>query len=829
MTKRMQLLPFLLCLSLLPLPVAEVSSAFADSAPAARPAYREGELLVKFKAGASAVRVHAAAGGQRIGRFGRLEHVRLAAGRDVEGMRRWYASQPDVEYAEPNYIVHKTAVPSDTSFNLQWGMRNIGQTVNGITGTSGADINAAAAWDRHTGDGSVVVAVVDTGIDYNHPDLAANIWSNPAEIAGNGIDDDGNGRVDDSRGWDFANNDAAPLDDDVDGHGTHVAGIIGAVGNNAAGVSGVNWNVRLMPLKVLDAAGFGDTADIIAAIDYAIAEGARIINASYAFDCGVAPLQSERDALDRARVAGVLVVLAAGNDGCDSDVEPTYPASHALNNLLAVGASDPFDRLAQFTGSSSNFGAQSVHLFAPGKNVYSTIRIALGNYGYENGTSMAAPHVSGAAALLMSHRPALAMREVREILLKTAEAKAALDGLAVTGGRLNIGSAMDFVLATSTPMHPSHLVARKINDSRIDLSWLDDSTIETGWKLEYRADPGAAFSATPRATLGSATLLYQDVAVLAAEGTYNGYRIRAFNAIGDSLPTSEVKVVTPPLAPDALAASFSNGTTTLTWNDRSARENGYRVERASPGGLFTEVASLAANTVRYQDNGLAGGIEYRYRVRAQSAVAGFSAYTAIATVNAPAAITDSGGTQVGCFIATAAYGSALHPKVNALRQFRDGYLMTHAFGRAFVNAYYRASPPLADFIARHDWLRAGVRVLLWPLVWLAEAIVPDATAGSFFKPAEKSVVADAQVDKAAVEIVAERQLLVKFKPTVDEAAVRAALVEQGGSRIEPVSGQLYLAEFANPAKREQARIALSASPLVEYAEANRVASRPRTR
>ncbi len=829
MTKRLPLLPFLFCLSLLPLPVAEVSSAFADSAPAARPVYREGELLVKFKAGESAARVHAAAGGQRIGRFGRLEHVRLATGRDVEAMRRWYASQPDVEYAEPNYIVHKAAVPSDTNFNLQWGMRNTGQTVNGITGTAGADINAAAAWDRHTGDGSVVVAVVDTGIDYNHPDLAANIWSNPGEIAGNFIDDDGNGRVDDIRGWDFANNDAAPLDDDVDGHGSHVAGIIGAVGDNAAGVSGVNWNVRLMPLKVLDAAGFGDTADIIAAIDYAIAKGANIINASYAFECGVAPLQSERDALERARVAGVLVVLAAGNDGCDSDVEPTYPASHALNNLLAVGASDQFDQLAQFTGSSSNFGAQSVHLFAPGKNVYSTIRIALGNYGYENGTSMAAPHVSGAAALLKSYRPALSMREVREILLKTAEVKAALTGLAVTGGRLNVGSAMDFNLATSTPMHPSHLVARKVNDSRIDLSWLDDSTVETGWKLEYRTDPNIAFSATPRATLGSATLLYQDVAVQAGEGTYNGYRARAFNGIGDSSATAEVKVITPPLAPDTLLASFAGGTTTLTWIDRSTREIGYRVERAAPGGLFSEIASLPANTVRYQDAGLAAGVEYRYRVRAQSAVAGFSAYTAIASVNTPAATTDGGGTQVGCFIATAAYGSALHPKVNALRQLRDHYLMPNALGRAFVNAYYRASPPLAGFIARHDWLRAGVRVLLWPLVWLAEAVVPDAAAGAFFKPADKAVADATATAKAAAEAVAERQLLVKFKPMLDVATIRTVLAEQGGNRIEQVSGQLYLVEFADAVKREQAGSALSASPQVEYAEPNRVAGRPRVR
>jgi hypothetical protein len=332
--------------------------------------------------------------------------------------------------------------------------------------------------------------------------------------------------------------------------------------------------------------------------------------------------------------------------------------------------------------------------------------------------------------------------------------------------------------------------------------------------------------------------------VLAAEGTYNGYRIRAFNAIGDSLPTSEFKVITPPLAPDNPQASSVGSTVTVRWTDRSLRESSYRVERAITGGPFREVSSLPANTTQYQNTGLSLGAEYRYRVRAQSAIAGFSGYSATIAIT-PNSTTSTGIVVIstlpssdviqassgggGCFIATAAYGSALHPKVNALRQFRDGYLMTNALGRAFVSAYYRASPPLANFIARHDWLRAGVRTLLWPLVWLAEAIVPEAEAGSFFRPAEKSVVADAQVDKAAVELLAERQLLVKFKPTVDEAAVRAALVEQGGSRIEPVSGQLYLAEFANPARREQARIALSASALVEYAEANRVVSRPRVR
>lgn len=817
---------FLLAAALCLLPLSAALDDQAQASPVtepARPVYREGELLIKFKNGSltRAASVHEGARAQRRGRFGRVDHVRLPAGADMEGMRRWYASQPDVEYVEPNYIVRKTALPNDPSFGNQWGLRNTGQNVNGSSGTVGADIKATTAWDKHTGDGSVVVAVVDTGIDYNHPDLAANIWANPGEIAGNGIDDDGNGRVDDIRGWDFANNDADPMDDDVDGHGTHVAGIIGAVGNNAAGVSGVNWRVKLMPLKVLRADGFGDLASIVAAIDYAIAKGVAIINASYAFDCGAAPSLTEREAFDRARAAGILVTLAAGNDACDNDQTPTYPASYALNNLLSVGASDQFDQRAIFTrGGASNYGAQSVHLFAPGKNVYSTIRVSLGSYGFEHGTSMAAPHVAGAAALLKSWRPGLSLFQIREILLKSVDTRAALSGLAVTGGRLNMAAAMDYDLTASTPIQPSHLAAAKINDSRIDISWLDDSTIETGWRLEYRGDPNAAFAT--RATLGSGTLSYQDAAALAAEGTYNGYRVVAYNGNGNSTATTEVKVVTLPLAPDNLQASGEGGKITVTWTDRSARETGYRVERATAGGLFSEIASLPANTTKYLDESLTTGTEYRYRVRAHSTTAGFSNYS-VAVLITPQA--SSGGTQVGCFIATAAYGSALHPKVNLLRQFRDDYLLPNTLGRAFVTTYYRASPPLANFIARHDWLRAGVRVLLWPLVWLAEALIPEAQAGAWFQSAEKSDAPSGE--HAAAVLRAERQLLVKFTAAVDADTARDLLSTQGSERVEPLSTQLYLAEFSDKSKREQARAALSASPQVEYVEANRVASRPR--
>jgi len=787
-----------------------------------QPVYRNGELLVKFKAGATEkiAQTHANARAARMLRAGQLEHVRLSAGMDVEGMRRWYQRQPNVEYAEPNYIVHKSAAPNDTHFELQWGLRNTGQRVNGTFGLAGADIRASAAWDRHTGNGSVVVAVVDSGIDYNHPDLAANVWANPGEIQGDGIDNDANGKIDDVRGWNFANNNADPLDDDEEGgHGSHVAGIIGAVGNNANGVSGVNWNVKLMPLKVLSADGVGDLANIVAAIDYAIAKGAAVINASYAFDCGVAPSQSERDALNRARLAGILLTLPAGNEGCDNDKTPTYPASHALNNILSVGASDQFDVRAvfarpSFLGSSSNYGAHSVHLFAPGKNIYGTLRSA--DYGFESGTSMSAPHVAGAAALLKSYRPALSMFEVREILLKTAQAKTALAGLAVTGGRLDAGLAMDFDLAASSPIQPSHVVASKINDSRIELSWLDDSTIESGWKLEYRNDPGTSF--TSRANLSSSVLGYDDTAAQAGEGTYNGYRVRAYNGVGDSAPSAEVKIVTPPLAPDNLRVTDQGGTVTIAWTDRSARETGYRLDRASAGGFFNEIANLPANATQYADNGLTLGTEYQYRARAYSVIAGFSDYSATVVVTPGES---SGGTRVGCFIATAAYGSALHPKVNALRQFRDSYLLPNLLGRIFVSAYYRISPPLADFIAHHDWLRASVRVLLWPLAWFAEAVVPDVAAGSFNQPVKME--SDATVN---AEHLTERQLLVKFNPAVSEETARANLAEQGGIRVKPLSGQLFQVEFSNQAQRQQAQAKLSTSRQVEYVEINRVIRQP---
>ncbi len=343
-----------------------------------------------------------------------------------------------VRYAEPNFLLRASAhsgTPDDPAFHELWGLENFGQTVNGIPGTADADIDATEAWEVTTGDPGVVVAVIDTGIDYSHPDLAASIWLNPGETCAgcrtDRVDNDGNGFVDDVRGWDFANEDADPFDDH--GHGTHVAGTIGARGNNGIGVAGVNWAVRLMPLKFLGADGSGTSADAIRALLYAVDEGAVVSNNSYGGD-GFS--QAFADAIAYADAHGSLFVAAAGNSLSNNDVTPTYPASFDFPNVITVAATDGADRKAWF----SNYGRQSVELGAPGDNIYSTIPGS--RYDYLSGTSMASPHVAGAAALAKAAFPAASDVGIKALLLRTVDANASLDQQTATGGRLNVNSAV---------------------------------------------------------------------------------------------------------------------------------------------------------------------------------------------------------------------------------------------------------------------------------------------------------------------------------------------------------------------------------------------------
>lgn len=405
-----------------------------------------GRLLVKFKTETDAEASH-----QRAGALGVRAARRLHVGDNPQtaSAKRWRLMQfdrdidlatmkarlsrlPGVEWVETDQLVSAAAIPNDSRFGELWGLHNSGQT----GGTADADIDAPEAWDTLKG-GAVLVAVVDTGIDYRHADLAANVWSNPGEIANNGVDDDGNGLVDDVRGWNFVANSNDPYDDNA--HGSHVSGTLAGVGDNALGIVGVNRQARILPLKFLDAQGYGYTSNAVAAIYYAIDKGARVMNHSWN---GAGYSQSLADAFTAAQNANVVMVVAAGNAAQNIDATPSYPAALPHTNIITVAATTHNDSLAYF----SNFGAKGVDLGAPGEAILSSVP---GNgYGSYSGTSMATPHVAGAASLLLAASPALSATQVRDILLGSVDPVAALAGKSVSGGRLNLRAAL---AATSSP------------------------------------------------------------------------------------------------------------------------------------------------------------------------------------------------------------------------------------------------------------------------------------------------------------------------------------------------------------------------------------------
>ncbi len=344
----------------------------------------------------------------------------------------------NVLYAEPDYTVYATAIPNDTDFPTLWGMNNVGQTVNSDPGVAGADVRAPQAWDFFTGDPNMLVGVLDTGVDYLHPDLVGNIWTNTAELNGlPDVDDDGNGYVDDIHGYDTLWDDGDPMDDH--GHGTHVAGTIGAVANNGMGVAGVNWRCKIVAVKFLNAAGSGLVSDAIEGIQYLVDNGVRVSNHSWG---GVTYSQALFDAFAAAQAAGHLAVAAAGNgtpffgNPADTDIFPFYPSGYDLPNIVSVGATNNDEVRASFT----NYGRSSVDVGAPGVFVYSTF--LGGDYAFLSGTSMATPHVVGAVAMLMGRRPELSWQSVRDHIVRTARAEPSYDGLWSTSGVLNLVAAV---------------------------------------------------------------------------------------------------------------------------------------------------------------------------------------------------------------------------------------------------------------------------------------------------------------------------------------------------------------------------------------------------
>ncbi|MEO6245699.1 MAG: S8 family serine peptidase, partial [Opitutaceae bacterium] len=344
-----------------------------------------------------------------------------------------------IRHAEGNGVGQGGRIPNDPLFSQQYALHNTGQT----GGTSGADVRATVAWDIANSAPGVLVAVIDSGIDYNHADLADNIYRDAREII-NGVDDDGNGFIDDYRGWNFVSNNNDPLDDH--NHGTHVSGILGARGNNGIGVSGLVWTVQLLPVKVLNATNTGTTANMLSGINYARGKGVRIMNLSlenYPFSTAVS------GAIDSAAAAGILMVICAGNSGTNNDISPNYPSSYPQVNIISVANTTNADVMNTGGSLPSNYGVTAVDLAAPGTLVYSTLRN--NTYGLFTGTSMSTPHVTGTAALLCTLRPDATVADLRRWILDSADRLPSLAGRCVTGARLNVAAALQLAVPTAPP------------------------------------------------------------------------------------------------------------------------------------------------------------------------------------------------------------------------------------------------------------------------------------------------------------------------------------------------------------------------------------------
>lgn len=381
-----------------------------------------GEVIVQFKKGISEKKVAAKNGlaveekvGDKIALVSFDEKKKTTE--DVVGQ---LSKDQAVVNVQPNYKYKAAGFTNDPYLNRQWGLHNTGQIINGTAGRRDADINLPEAWSLTKGMKmrEVVVAVIDSGVDINHPDLAGSIWRNEAEASGRaGVDDDQNGYVDDVNGWNFRdNNNAVFASATEDSHGTHVAGIIAASINNSRGIAGIAPNAKIMPLKFISGKE-GNTMDAIRAIQYAKANGAQIVNASWGSYGGY-----QGDVLERAIMdSGMLFIAAAGNEANNNDLTPSYPASYSSSNILSVAAIDNRGRLASF----SNFGISTVDLAAPGASILSTVprsaSSGLQDYVYYDGTSMAAPYVAGAAALMLGARPEIAPEKMIRVLTSTGK------------------------------------------------------------------------------------------------------------------------------------------------------------------------------------------------------------------------------------------------------------------------------------------------------------------------------------------------------------------------------------------------------------------------
>lgn len=498
---------------------------------------------------------------KRIG-DGKIHHLRSRS-KKVAALIASLKSRPDVVFAEPNYLVSIADIPNDPSFSSLWGLRNLT--------TIGADISAVQAWDISVGSAANVVGVIDTGTNYNHPDLAANMWSAPTSfsvtIGGVTITCAAG-----THGFNAIKRTCDPNDDHS--HGTHVAGTVGAVGNNGLGVVGVSRVARIMALKFLDSTGNGSIADAIDAIEFAIqaksafapsGANVRVLSNSWG---GADFSEALLDQINRADSANMLFVVAAGNASANNDTTPDYPGNYQTNNIISVAATDINDNRSWF----SNYGPLMVDLGAPGENILSTI---LGNgYGYKSGTSMAAPHVSGAAALILAQCP-LNTAQLISNILSNVDVVSSLSGITLSNGRLNVNRAIRACAPPTFPTAPSTLTATAAANGTINLNWTDNSNNETGFKIERKTGAGGTYA--PIVTTAANALSYADSGLAAATTYY--YRIRATNASGDSAYSNEANATTAATAAINFALPANGGVASAS----TTYSNNYPVQAINNG------------------------------------------------------------------------------------------------------------------------------------------------------------------------------------------------------------------------------------------------------
>ena len=565
-------------------------------------------LLVRFAASADeASRADALAriGGSVLTRFTLVPGlVHVAIDGDVADAITALAAHSAVLYAEPDFVVRTQGVtPNDAKFPLQWAMQNTGQTVNSDPGTAGADARMTEGWTVCTGEPDIVIALLDAGTMISHPDLAANIWKNTAEIAGNGLDDDGNGFVDDIHGWDFYAGDANPSEG---GHGTHTAGIIGADGNNGIGVVGVSWECQIMPLRFIGPLG-GFTSDAVRALQYAAGKSVRASNNSWGGSNASQPLSEAIAALQDLEH---VFVAAAGNLGLNTDVYPYYPASYPHDNIVSVAATTNDDTRAWF----SNYGPNSVDLAAPGVSILSTYGL---DYAYLNGTSMACAHVAGIAAMLVMDFPEMSASDIRQRLIDTARLVPALGNACRSCGVLDAAKALG---AHDAPPNsaPSVVItapaAGAAFEEGIAILFTARAEDEEDGVISHRI----IWSSSLQGDFGTGAESVS-AALTAGEHVITARVTDLDGAVSTQSRAISVKIPAAPQAPVIARVARVGLGMFVGWHDRSSTETGFELRRQRMmDGVWREdgLRSITGANLQHVVDGDAGPAVVRYAVRA---------------------------------------------------------------------------------------------------------------------------------------------------------------------------------------------------------------------